>query len=112
MSHAPTSLRRLHWQSDDFAEQWRKVSDRGVDASSDTELIVGKIVAEIRSRGDEALREYTEKFDGRSPTHNSYEIAPARWQAAWERCSPAVQSALTTSADRIRRFHQPQLTQG
>lgn len=112
MSHSSTSLRRLHWQSDDFAGQWRKVSDRGVDASSDTEQVVGKIVAEVRSRGDQAVREYTEKFDGRSPTHNSYEIAPEHWQAAWQRCSPAVQSALTTSAERIRRFHQPQLAQG
>jgi histidinol dehydrogenase len=73
---------------------------------------VATIIAAIRARGDEALCEYTQKFDGRSPSQGSYEIAPERWQAAWQRCSPEVQSALTISADRIREFHRPQLAQG
>jgi histidinol dehydrogenase len=105
-------LRRLQWQSDDFADQWRQVSDRSIDAQSVTERAVAEIIGQVRARGDEALREYTEKFDKRSPAQGSYEIPPERWQAAWERCSSEVQSALTISAERIRSFHEPQLGKG
>ena len=105
-------LRRLQWKSDSFADAWRGVSDRGIDAGSETEAVVAQIIAAVRARGDEALCEYTQKFDKRSPEAGSYEIPPERWQAAWQRCSPEVRSALRVSADRIRVFHQPQLGQG
>ena len=108
----PACLRRLHWQSDDFAEQWRLASDRSVDATSETERDVAKIIAAVRARGDQALCEYTERFDGRKASEGSYEIPPSRLEAAWQECSAEVQSALQISADRIRSFHEPQLGQG
>ncbi len=112
MSDSSVRLRRLHWQADEFEAQWRRVSDRSIDPASDTEQVVAKIIADVRARGDKALREYTEKFDGRKATKGSYEIPAERLQAAWERCSSDVQSALRISADRIRKFHEPQLGRG
>lgn len=112
MSEIPHSLRRLHWQSDSFTAAWRQVRDRGIDAGSETERSVAEIIAAVRARGDEAVCEFTQKFDKRSPEGGSYELPRARWQAAWQRCSDEVRSALTISADRIRAFHQPQLGQG
>jgi histidinol dehydrogenase len=102
----------LHWQSEDFQEQWRGVSNRSIDASSETERVVAKIIADVRESGDKALRQYTEQFDGRKAEQGSYEIPAQRVQAAWEKCSPEVQSALTISAERIRKFHEPQLAKG
>ena len=105
-------LRRLGDQDESFAESWSAVSSRGIDAASDTERAVAEIIAAVRARGDDALIEYTEKFDQRSPSDGSYEIPAQRWQEAWERCSPAVREALELSAKRIRDFHEPQRREG
>ncbi len=105
-------LRRLHWQSEGFEDQWRRVSDRGFDAASETETQVAQIIAEVRARGDEALGEYTVRFDGRESVNGSYEIPKERWDAAWARCSSQVRSALELSAERIREFHRPQEIRG
>lgn len=112
MSDSSACLRRLCWESDEFEAQWRRASERSIDATSETEQIVATIIAEVRARGDEALCEYTERFDGRKATQGSYEIPAERLQAAWDGCSAAVQSALRISADRIRTFHEPQLSRG
>ncbi len=105
-------LRRLVWGSAASREDWRRICDRGIDAESDTERDVANIIAAVRERGDAALREYTERFDKRSPTAASYEISAERWQAAMDRCSPQVLAALELSAERIRHFHQPQELKG
>lgn len=101
-------LRRLRSEGASVPTGWREVCDRGVDASSATERVVADMIAAVRTRGDAALVEYTQRFDGRSPVGTSYEIDAARWQAACDRCAPEVEAALQLSADRIRSFHKPQ----
>ncbi len=63
---------------------------------------VAAILADVRQRGDEALRDWTERLDRH---------VPARWQVpvplmeqAWSSVAEPVRVALQTAADNIRRF--------
>lgn len=60
-------------------------------------------VAAVRQRGDEALRELTHRFEGRTLT--AIELPRADWQAAAAQVAPTVRTALAEAAKRIRDYH-------
>ena len=70
---------------------------------------VSEILDAVRSRGDEALREYTARFDGVD--------APVAWFGREQldrlaaECDPRVREALERAAERIRDFHRRQVKQ-
>tara|TARA_R110002096_G_scaffold16898_10_gene58006 strand:+ start:17082 stop:18371 length:1290 start_codon:yes stop_codon:yes gene_type:complete len=102
------TLRRLCPANQDFAAAWRSICDRGLDSDPDTEAVVREIILEVRERGDAAVAEYTERFEGRKPGPNGFEISGEQLQEAWNRCTPEIREALQISADRIRAFHSKQ----
>ncbi|HWU86654.1 MAG TPA: histidinol dehydrogenase, partial [Kofleriaceae bacterium] len=79
--------------------------DRSTRMAGDIDAQVAAILEDVRRRRDEAVAEYTRRFDRREPTAGSYEVAPARRaQLAAEVAAP-VQDALALAAHRIREFH-------
>jgi histidinol dehydrogenase len=85
--------------------------DRSTTFSSEVESAVHAIVDDVRARGDAAVREYTERFDRRSPVGRSdgdtYEIHEEAW-ASRANVSDEVRRALEHAAERIRWFHEHQ----
>jgi histidinol dehydrogenase len=78
--------------------------DEGVDEP------VRAILADVRARGDAAVREYTERFDRRAPgADGTYRLPRARWDALAAETAPDVRAALERAADRIRAFHERQV---
>lgn len=69
---------------------------------------VASILADVRTRRDAAVAEYTRRFDQREPVRGSYEIDRARWTELADRVAPAVREALDVAAHRIRSFHERQ----
>jgi histidinol dehydrogenase len=68
---------------------------------------VQAIVADVRARGDEALREYTERFDG---VRAEQMLVPAdQVRAALEEAPAELVAALTEARDAVRQFHESQL---
>jgi histidinol dehydrogenase len=61
------------------------------------------IVADVRARGDAALREYTERFDG--PALDDLRVSPAEMEAAAGQVSPAFHEAVAVARERIAAFH-------
>jgi histidinol dehydrogenase len=71
---------------------------------------VREIIAAVRARGDEALRELTQKFDGcdlDDPRVPETEIT-----SALARVAPEFREALEYAAGEIRAYHEAQLTPG
>lgn len=68
--------------------------------------VVARILADVRSRGDEALQFYTQLLDGAAP--ETWRVPSERIALAWERTPPALREALQLAADRITAFHQRQ----
>src|SRR5690554_436820 len=106
---ADLSLRRLNAADPDFARHldhllsWESVSDDTVNQR------VLEIIANVRSRGDAALVEYTWRFDGVEATSMPELILPrSRLELALERISAEQRQALEVAAERVRRYHEKQ----
>jgi histidinol dehydrogenase len=93
-----------------FDSYWKSAAGNREDPA--VEKTVRDIIAGIRSEGDEALRRYTERFDGVSL--GQFEVPPEKALAAWrELCreEPELASALELAAVHIRRFADIQRSQ-
>lgn len=91
--------------------------DRLVSARREIDIdvsdLVCKILANIRSRGDEALLEYTEKFDRFSLGDAAdFRISKAEIISARATCSNETLEALEHAAKRIVSYHKRQLPEG
>jgi histidinol dehydrogenase len=73
---------------------------------AEIESRVRAILNEVASRGDDALREYTARFDGVQLTH--LEVTSEELHRAQAEVSTPVAEALQLAAERIRRFHEHQ----
>ncbi len=67
----------------------------------------GRIVAEVRERGDAALREYTEQLD--RVRLESFAVGPAEFTAAESALSGEQVEALRRAIDTVSRFHELQV---
>jgi histidinol dehydrogenase len=88
-----------------------RVLDRsGGDYDEGVDEPVRAILGDVRARGDAAVREYTERFDGRAPgPDGSYRLGAERWRELAGQTAPAVRAALERAAERIRVFHAKQV---
>jgi histidinol dehydrogenase len=95
------------WNRLDALLAWESVSDAGV---NDT---VNRVLADVRSRGDLALVEYTARFDGWTPSGPAaLEIQRARLGQAWAAIPAAQRDALAHAAERIRTYAERQKVDG
>lgn len=79
----------------------------------DVAAIVRSIISDVRARGDNALFEYTAKFDGASLSR--LEVSDAEFEEAFEEIesvNPGFTDILKSAADNIRAFHSMQKREG
>lgn len=69
---------------------------------------VQAIIEDVRARGDTALVEYTQKFDGVLIPPEALRVTPTEFDAAWQAVTPAVQAAIEHASRNIRAFHEKQ----
>jgi histidinol dehydrogenase len=101
-------LRTLRTSAPGFAEAWRALCARGSDEDeADVREAAGRIVADVRSRGDAALLEYTRRFDGWEPASPADLVAgPGEFAAAWRSLPPEGRRALAVGKRRVEAFHR------
>lgn len=73
---------------------------------NDLEPKVRQIIDEVRRRGDAALFDYTEKFDGAKLS--SLEVSKKQIKSAYQQVDKGLVSALKLAAERIGSYHQQQ----
>ena len=102
-------IRRFSSAQSDFAQQmdsllsWESVSDAGVQKT------VADIIYDIRTRGDEALIEFTNKFDRMEATSMAeLELNQEQLQAALDALPQERREALLKAAERVRSYHEKQ----
>ena len=84
----------------------REIFARSVPTVNVTDT-VAEIIRNVRERGDAALREYTEKFDGARP--ESLTVTPEEMEEALAQTEPAFMAVLEKAAANIRKFHSRQV---
>ncbi|MDN3019771.1 histidinol dehydrogenase [Paenibacillus sp. BSR1-1] len=81
---------------------------RSIEAgTSEQQEVVKEVIDNIRSRGDEALREYTEKFD--RVLLDSFFVNEKEINEAYEQVDQQYISIVQEAAENIRKFHEKQL---
>jgi len=77
---------------------------------SDVSAIVADIIADVRARGDAALREYSEKFDG--ATLDALEVSDEEIEEAFAATDPKLLDVMRRAAENITAFHRHQTRSG
>jgi histidinol dehydrogenase len=85
---------RLHWSAETDAQ----VEDR-----------VGEILKDVQQRGDDAVLEYTNRFDAvNAGSMQQLELTQAELKTAFDGLPPAQRDALEAAATRVRSYHEAQ----
>ena len=72
--------------------------------------VVAKILADVKSNGDDAVRRYTERFDGAKV--KKLELTVGKMEEAKNRVDKRFLAVLEEAAANIRLFHKKQLREG
>jgi len=101
---------RLSSRDSGFEQAFRRlVADRR-ESAEDVARDVSLILADVRNRGDAALAEYTQRFDGHSLSQEeNWRITPGACREAYDDLQPELRAALEMAAARVRAYHQDQL---
>ena len=99
---------RLHSASPDFEHQFAAFLAHKREAAADVEVIVRAIVADVRTRGDAAVLELTQRFDAVDLTTVGMRVNPSAIRRALEACDRDTLGALTLARDRITAHHERQ----
>lgn len=73
------------------------------------ETIVNEIIARVREKKDEAVLEYTARFDGWQPTADTLRVTAEEIQEAYRQLDSSFIEIMKKSAANIRQFHEKQL---
>ena len=85
---------RLHWSADTDAAIEQRVAD---------------ILADVKQRGDAAVIEYTERFDGlKAADMTALELTQAELKTAFDGLPAVQRTALEAAAVRVRSYHEAQ----
>jgi len=93
-----------------YEDTLASLSRRGDEDLARVEPDVRAILDAVRERGDEAVLDYTERFDRRRP--RSLILSRDAWLKEARTVDPAIRGALAAAGDRIRRYHEHQRETG
>jgi histidinol dehydrogenase len=99
-------LRRVPWESQEMPERVLAGVETVFGERISPAEAVGRILADVRNRGDAALREWSARIDGLSGPE--LEVPPAAWRAAYDSLADDLRAALNLAAERIESFHRRQ----
>ncbi|MGR5141536.1 histidinol dehydrogenase [Photobacterium sp. DNB23_23_1] len=99
-------MKTVVWQSLSINQQENLLERPAITEGANITAIVANVIADIRNRGDQALLELTEKFDGVKP--DSIKVSEDEVSAACARLSDDMKQALQQAYKNIATFHKAQ----
>lgn len=104
-------INRLDTAEADFEARFTRLLHWSPEQDQGIEQAVSAILADVQARGDEALMDYTRRFD-RLDVHEAagLRLSQAELQAALDGLPAAERQALERAAERVRRYHEHQRT--
>jgi histidinol dehydrogenase len=102
---------RLDTATPDFGERFSDLLAMKREVSEDVDAVVGDIIADVRSRGDAALVDYSQQFDRVDLQKLGLAVAADELARAEAECDAEVLAALDLAHARIRAFHEKQRPQ-
>ncbi|MCD6486522.1 MAG: histidinol dehydrogenase [Syntrophobacterales bacterium] len=102
-------MKVINTNESSFAVELDRIRNRRNIVPKTVEDVVSKILDDVEVRGNEALFEYTEKFDGILLNADTVEISPGEIESAFREVNAADIDILKFSAARIEEFHRRQI---
>jgi histidinol dehydrogenase len=100
---------RLDTRDAGFAAAFAALLDQARDTTQDVGAAVATIIADIRTRGDDALIDATQRFDRLALRPETLRVAPAEIETAVAAVPAELMAALDLAASRVAAFHEAQL---
>ncbi len=101
-------MRKLELNEKTKKELLGNLLNRNPEGFAEYENTVNEIISDIRTRGDEALFEYTLKFDKCSLDASCVRITGQEIEEAYKALDPEFIEVMKKSAENIRVFHEKQ----
>lgn len=99
---------RLDQRQADFEARFKAFLSEKRETEVDVIDTVKAILADVKLRGDQALIDYTTKFDRYPLTLETIRVSDAEIAASRGKCDPSVLAALDVAYQRIVAFHERQ----
>ena len=90
-------------------KKMQSLLNRLQDADTGCHDIVADILAEVKKKGDEALIEYTRKFDARDFQKNQLRVTDEEFDRAFDLVDSSFQETLSVAIERLQFFHEQEL---
>ncbi len=92
-----------------FQKQFEIVISRGREGLEAIERLVESILQRVKAKGDEAVLEYTRRFDGMDLSSFQLRVSQEEIEEAYEKVPKEDLDALKLASERIESFHRRQL---
>src|SRR5262245_23084985 len=99
---------RLESKSEDFPVHFRAFLANKREAAEDVASVVRAILADVRERGDAAVRQLTKQFDRVDLDRIGMRVSVKEISEAGENCDAKAPDALNFARDRIEAYHRRQ----
>ncbi len=101
-------MKFLHIQDADFESGFASILERNKDTDKAVEAAVQEIINDVRCRGDEALLDYTRRFDRLDIEARGLLITEGEIDRAFQEVEAGALATLRLAVERVRRFHEKQ----
>ena len=98
----------LKFSDANFAAEFRRIEQRAEAVPAEIETTVKAIIADVRQRGDQALFEYTAKFDRLELSADTLFVSAEEIDSALARVSAGSLNAFQRAAERMADDHAKQ----
>ena len=102
-------MKRLSTTDPNFERNFTALLAEARETTERVDQTVAAIIADVRARGDAALRDYTSRFDRLEVSGGDLRIGVAEIEAAAAGVPAELSAALDLAATRIETFHRAQL---
>src|SRR3569833_297009 len=100
-------MRILHWSKLSERERRAALARPSQDLRADIAKVAAEVIQTVRQQGDDALRTYTQRFDG--VKLDSLAVSSAELSAARKELNGSQVAAIERAIDNVGRFHQAQV---
>ncbi len=109
MTESTFKISRLSTVDSDFQQQLDKLLQREMLIADEVTSAVSSILEDVKQRGDQAVIDYTNKFDGfNAQSIEDLVISAEQLNEALARLPDSQRQALTHAAERIKNYHEKQ----
>lgn len=84
-----------------------QIINRDIRAEENVNAAVDAVLEAVKAHGDEAVRDYTRRFDG--VEMDSFRVSEEEIDAAWNQVDEDFRQTLSLAAENIKHFHQQQV---